>query len=118
MVESQPSKLLVAGSIPVSRSMFSYTYSYPGDLVREPDGVIRVRPISKMKRTNEIFALSPSVERCDPAFWISYLKRRRVSLTRAMTRLALLRSPSQFRESAPVAGAGMLGCVSNSNLSR
>jgi hypothetical protein len=26
MVESQPSKLLVAGSIPVSRSMFSTTY--------------------------------------------------------------------------------------------
>ena len=25
MVESQPSKLLVAGSIPVSRSMFSYS---------------------------------------------------------------------------------------------
>jgi hypothetical protein len=27
VVESQPSKLLVAGSIPVSRSMFSITYS-------------------------------------------------------------------------------------------
>jgi hypothetical protein len=26
VVESQPSKLLVAGSIPVSRSMFSITY--------------------------------------------------------------------------------------------
>src|SRR5438105_3951465 len=42
MVESQPSKLLVAGSIPVSRSIFSITYEQPRSLSGIPQNPLNI----------------------------------------------------------------------------
>ncbi len=65
MVESQPSKLLVASSILVSRSIFSMTYMIFRRLVFRENGVYGVQLIGEVIENNPCTVGSNSVPRCE-----------------------------------------------------
>jgi hypothetical protein len=65
MVESQPSKLLVAGSIPVSRSIFSITCRESDTFGVSLKSVMSVAMLRKLLKLKAPAGMSDSPEHCD-----------------------------------------------------